>query len=470
MEISKREFLKRLGAGGVALAGGIAFGDEGDGKKIAEVTGEGDPFYPNCNKIHTIPHMPTDVASATLQGGKVVQPAREVPVFHETDVAVVGGGPAGYAAAVASARTGAKTALIERYGSLGGLFSNGMVLILVGSGDIRPGHCELVTRGLMEDLIEKAKALGPHAYYTDERHTVTQPTIGAEAIKVIMDRTCRAERNLEVFFHAWGVDVIQTGNAVRGVVFESKQGRQAILAKRVIDCTGDGDVFFQAGANYRQISHSIGYVYQIGGLDSVPREAAMSREARLAYFPVGRNQPLPGAFWSNNGGQVGNGLDIRTLTAVEFEMREKAWTQTDRMRQTPGYEKTFLMNTCSQIGVRATRLLEAEHVLTKAEAEAETKFDDAIGMSGDDCRKRPPFQIPYRALVPKGLENLLVAGRCAGYTPDLIDRTRLIPVCVVTGQAAGTAAALSVLSDKAVRDIDTTHLRRQLVKDGVYIA
>lgn len=160
-----------------------------------------------------------------------------------------------------------------------------------------------------------------------------------------------------------------------------------------------------------------------------------------------------GAFWSNNGGPVGNGLDIRTLTSVEFEMREKAWTQTDRMRRTHGYEKTFLMNTCSQIGVRATRLLDAEHVLSKAEAEAETRFDDAIGMSGDDCRSRPPFQIPYRALVPKGIENLLVAGRCAGYTPDLIDRTRLIPVCMVTGQAAGTAAALSVLSDVAVRDV-----------------
>lgn len=431
----------------------------------------GDPQYVTCRYIKDIPHFPVGGApNAQVADGRVIQPMRDVPVFHEADVVVVGGGPAGFAAAVASARTGAKTALVERYGSLGGLFTNGLVLIIVGSADgERRGAQRLVTRGICEEFLKRCEGMGKAAYFTDDYHGPFQPTIDPEAAKVLMDRMVKAERNLDVFFHCWGVDAIMEGRRVRGVVFESKQGRQAILAKRVVDCTGDGDVSFQAGADFRQITHNLGFVYQLGGLGRATEAQLRAKEAD--GFPKIPNEPIPGAFWKNNLGPQANGLSVRELTAAEFLHRENAWNLVDRMRMTPGFEETYIMNTCSQVGVRASRLIKTDHVLDMSETDVRKTFDDAIGMSGDDeFLPRGAFQIPYRSLLPSGVDNLLVAGRSIGVSPNVIDRVRLIPVCMVTGQAAGTAAAMSVLRDVTPRDLDATALRRRLEADGVFIA
>ena len=470
MEISKREFLKKLGMGGVALAGGAAFSDEAcsheplqPGSYIA------DPAYGTCRYIKDIPKMPVDVPSAGVVGGKVVQPAREVPVFHEADVVVVGGGPAGISAAVASARTGARTALVERYGSLGGLFTNGLVLIVIGTAEgVRGGEQRMVTRGICGEFLDRARAMGPGVYRVDRHHGPHQPTIDPEGAKVLMDRMARAERNLEVFFHAWGVDVIQDGQAVRGVVFESKQGRQAILAKRVVDATGDGDVAFQAGADFRQITHNLGFVTQIGNVGRATPEQMRAKAAD--GFPKVPNEPIPGAFWRNWLGPQGNGLSVRELTSAEFGHREAAWRLVERMRATPGFEDAYVMSSCSQLGVRASRLVKTDYTLDMAETNAHKSFEDSIGMSGDDTFTRGAFQIPYRTLLPGGVDNLLVAGRCMGVSPNVIDRVRLIPVCMVTGQAAGTAAALSVAAGRTPRALDVNALRRRLEADGACLA
>ncbi len=469
MTLSTREFLKTFGMGGAALAAGRVLGDAAVHEPLPPGEYIADPRYGTCRYMRDIPKFPVDVPSAFLKDGKIVQPARELTCFRETDVVVVGGGPAGFAAALASARAGAKTVLIERYGSLGGLFTNGLVLIIIGTAEgTRGGKQRLVTRGIAKEFMDRCAAAGKWVSRTDVHHGPYQPTIDPEGAKVMMDEMVRAEKNLEVVFHCWGVDVIQEGNAVRGVVFESKQGRQAILAQRVVDATGDGDVAFQAGADFRQITHNIGFVYQLGNIGRAKGKDLVAKEAD--GFPKIPNEPIPGAFWKNNLGPQGNGCSVEDLTNAEFQHRANMWKLVEKMRATRGFEETYVMNSCSQVGVRATRLIKTDYTLDMAETDAQKTFADAIGMSGDDTFTRGAFQIPYRTLLPAGIDNLLVSGRAIGVAPNVIDRVRLIPVCMVTGEAAGVAAALSLRHGCDLRSLDVGVLRRTLAAAGACLA
>ena len=463
MQITKREFLKRLGMGAAGVAAGAAMADE---------VLIGDPVYKGFNQmISALPHTMEDVPSAFVRDGKIVQPEREVPVFSSADVIVVGGGPAGFAAAVSAARAGAKTILVERYGSLGGLFTNGMVLLLLGIGVIEDGKYKLVERGVCSEFTDRLKAMGPRAISNRERFEKLgrwQPDCDPEAAKVLMDEMV-AEAGVEMVFHAWGVDVIQQGNAVKGVIVESKQGRLAMLAKCVVDATGDGDVYFQAGADYRQITHGIGFIRRFGNVDRIDRAKA----GLVAQGLRTGDQPAPGATWGGSPigpkAAKGNGLDLRTLTAREVQHRKATWASAERIRKTPGCEDVFLMDTCSQIGPRATRLLAAEHIIDREGALARRRFDDCVAVSGDDTFTRPEFQIPYRSLLPKGVENVVACGRCIGCKPDIIDRVRLIGPCFVTGQAAGVAAAVSAMRDVAPRAAPVAEIRKVLLSQGAYL-
>ena len=199
--LTKREFLKKLGGVGCGMAAGKLFADE------API---GDPNYRGfCEKIMDIPHSMEDGASAFLRNDKVFQPAREIPVFSKADVVVIGGGPAGFAAAVSASRAGAKVALVERYGSLGGLFTNGMVLIILAVGVKEDGKYKLVARGICEEFINRLKTMpqgiSNRKYYGQQG--LWQPDADPEASKVLMDRMC-TEAKVNVFFHSWGVDVI----------------------------------------------------------------------------------------------------------------------------------------------------------------------------------------------------------------------------------------------------------------------
>lgn len=477
MQISKREFLKRLGLLGAAGATGAAFGDEFIAtNKTLPPGAVGDPKNVWFGqRIYPIPHTIEDGPSSFLKDGKVFMPAREVPIFHETDVVVVGGGPAGFAAAVASARAGARTALVEAAGSLGGLFTNGMVLIVLATGVRQEsGRWTLVTRGVCEEFMRRARAMGCGASTQEDPADVRshwQPTVDPEGAKYLMDRMCE-EAGVETFFHATGIDVIQDGAKVLGVVFQSKQGPQAILSRQVVDCTGDGDVFFAAGCGYRQITHGIGYVTRLGNIDRVtathpPKDPGVAYDGCSYPWPTRSNEGNGTTWWSGRLGPQGDGLNVRDLSKAEVLHRRFWWEHVAKMRQTPGWEKVYIANNCSMIGPRATRLLDAELVVDRAAESARANEREVVGWFGN-CGAHNGMALSFRSLVPKTGENVLAAGRCLG-APDTVDTFRLIAPCFVSGQAAGVAAALAAQKGLAPRALAYADLRRALEGQGVYL-
>lgn len=449
--LSRRKWLESMGLGGAAVGLSV----------IGVRADDGDPDNPGFNsRISKIPPSLTDVASATLDNGKVIQPARELPVFQTVDVVVVGGGPAGWGAAMGAARTGAKVALVERDSGLGGLWTNGGVLVVIGTGVRENNRFKMVTRGVCSELLTRLQQLGDQAIIPSYKEGDNyQPTTDPEATKMMMDQML-IEAKVDVFFHALGVDVIQVGNAVKGVIFESKEGRKAILAKTVVDASGDGDVYFQAGETYQQITHGMGFVFRTGNSDHLPKQGKIRR---------GSVEPVKAARWHNNLGPKGNGLDVRELSKIEMEHRKMAWDAVEKMRKTEGCSDAFMMQTCPLVGVRATRLLDGVAQVSKKTAVALTKFNDVVAVSGHDGLRLPEFQIPYGALLPKKIDNLLVAGRCISTSPDIVDRVRLIPVCAVTGHAAGVASALAAKQGVTPREVPVSEIQKVLKEQGAYL-
>ena len=472
--MNRLDFIKAAMAGAACVAG-KAMGDEYVASRSKLPPGScGDPLNPGFGRnIFPLPHTMTDGPSCCLKDGKVLEPAHELPIFHQTDVVVVGGGPAGFAAAVSAARAGAKVALVERYGSLGGLFTNGMVLIMLASCRREDGKWSLVTRGICEEFMRRAEKLGGDfctGCCLPGRHW--QPTVDPEAAKYLMDEMVR-EAGVETFFHSRGVDVIQDGSRVLGVVFESKQGRQAILAKEVVDCTGDADMLFRAGGDYRQITHGIGHDVRLANMDRITAdEPPKGPDGKpLPMWPTRSNEGNPATRWINCRmkplDRPGNGLDVRELTRTEFEFRKWWWEHVAEMRKTAGWEKVFIANTCSQIGPRATRLVDTELIIDRAMIAKGLDFADTVGWFGVDG-PHGPFKVSYRSILPKRVDNLLCAGRCLG-TGDTIDTFRLICPCFVTGQAAGVAAAMAVKKGVSPRQLGYGDVRAELIRQKVYV-
>lgn len=453
--MNRRDWIRAVTASSAAAGLGMAAATTAS-TASAQTPGESSGFQSSVirpNEVMSPQHCPSVV------DGRVLQPARELPVLHATDVLVVGGGPAGICAALAAKRAGASVTIVERYGHFGGLWTGGLVLLVIGH-IVKGG--QQVCQGIGEEMMRRLDRM-PGAIV--DRRPGVAPTVDAEAVKYLMVEMIE-EAGIKVFLHCWGVDAIVSGNTVQGAVFESKSGRQAILAKTVVDATGDGDLFAAAGAAYERRSHNVGLVSRIGNLDRVDR--AKTDQSQTPRH-LGGVTPVPGVRWVNMHGPEVDGLDVEVLTRMEMNHRKFIWNNLQKTRQMPGYDPVYLVETAPQLGVRITRVLRGLKTVTLDDLQKGTQHADVIGVGGASGGEHGPWQIPYGALVPEQVDNVLAAGRCISAEIRMADLVRLIPNCFVTGQAAGVAAAVSVRNSCLPRHVDVPQVQQILREQEAYL-
>lgn len=424
---------------------------------------------------------------------------KDIPVRIETDVFVAGGGPAGIAAAIAAARNGARVFLAEAGGFFGGMGTASMVPLFVTMTD----GVSLVAAGILKEVMESQIDQGCRGSWWDVR-------IRPEILKRIYDDMIR-EAGVDYSFFVTVVDTVSENGKVDAVILHGKSGFFAVKAKIYIDCTGDGDMAALAGAAYEK-GGAHGEMQpgtlcsQWAGIDWTLASEETQKDGLEKAIADGvfscPEKNIPGIFMAE--GFMGNGsfghaygldgTDERSLTKAIADMRriipeyERYYKQYLR-----GYENMVLVGTGNLMGVRETRRFVCDYMLSLQDFADRAVFEDEIGRycypvdmhpvdSSEEANEeserifRKDFRykngetygIPYRVLTPVGFSNLLVAGRCIGSDRYMLGSVRVMPACFITGQAAGTAAAMS-LETCDVRSFDVQELRRKLREDGVYL-
>jgi glycine/D-amino acid oxidase-like deaminating enzyme len=429
--------------------------------------------------------------------------AEHIPIMWEADVAVVGGGSAGCAAAVVAARHGARTILIESGGFFGGTAA---AVLDTMYGFFPAGSEDRVVGGVGWEVADSLMQTGQAVLRGNTYGAGTGVTYEPEALKVAWDQRI-LESGVRPLLHSRMGAVILDGNTVTGVVVLTRRGPFRIVAARVVDASGDADVAWAAGCSLEMPSEKrrvqpLTTTFRLGGVDEpvktselhrLMREAAENGDYQLprlegsAHYTV-----LPGVYHTNV--TRVSGIDPTNpwaQTAAEIEGRKQAHEYTRFFKdRVPGYESSYLLNTSVWAGTRETRRLIGEYVLKSRDVLSARQFDDAIALcgapiedhdSGDSTIWRyvaagedgeptgRVYGIPYRSLVPKDVDGLIVAGRCLSATHDAHASARSIAQCLAYGHAAGVAAALSVAAAVRLRDVDTEMLRSQLRADGVIL-
>ncbi len=426
--------------------------------------------------------------------------ARETPVVAETDVLVVGGGPAGLCAAIAAARSGARVILTERYPHLGGLASGGEVIVLDDMADLH----EKTVGGLSDEIVERLDVLGGAVYPPVEDQFVsseaawqrwgrwglqdnyarTKPktityavAFDPEALKFVALQMV-GSAGVQLRLHSLFVAAVMDDGVIRGGIFETKSGRQAILANVVVDASGDGDVFATAGAAFELGTYIMTVVHRFANVDveraiawehANPEEyARLDKEIKAIYGGSWEHwwlrTTIDGVVWCNCPHIPNlNALSVEDQTYVEYEARKRIFAALEFARKNlAGFERAQLVDTAPQLGVRQTRLLRGEYVLTKQDVLGSRWFADRIGRGRD-------YYYPYRTLLPVGVDGLLVAGRCFSATSEAQKMSREIPPMFVVGEAAGVAAALASRQGVPPRQLDVAEIQDQLRQRGALL-
>jgi len=442
----------------------------------------------------------------------IVEPQRVLPVFGDYDVVVVGGGPAGIAASVSAARHGARTLLVERYGFLGGMGTAGGVTNFAGLYGKRDGRMTQLVHGVADDLLARIDALGGLNKPQDGMQgRIRVRSYDTSVYKCAADALL-LDAGVELLFHALAAAVVMDGRRIAALVIETKSGRQAIRANAFIDASGDADVAAFAGVPFA-VGDGQGSglfpstMFRVGHVDAERALAAVGefkainelmarvreRDPQAYAFPregaILRPQIDPREWRANvtqirnAEGAAMNGVDARQLSEGEVEGRRQIAEYFRFLKaEVPGFEQSAIVEIAPQVGLRETRRIEGLYALGGEDILSSARFDDSIGINAwpmemhADGRidwffprdaQRSYNQLPWRMLVPCGVDNLLAAGRCASMTHEGQSAARVSGGCFVMGQAAGTAAA--TLGSSAFAALDVAALQRRLVADGVDI-
>ena len=442
----------------------------------------------------------------------ITYPSREIKIYDEVDVVVLGGGPGGQSAAVAAARNGAKTILVERYGFLGGActgaYSNTIPYMTDGTQEQQiAGQCqEWIDRlefrgGALGPSREEAGSTDPKllsrwrdvsGFFVNQGHIVYGAMVDNEILKFVLNEMVE-EAGVTLLFHAWGTEAIVEDNVVKGVIVDSKSGKQAILAKVVIDSTGDGDLFPSAGAKFevgfdnKLRSAHISLPFHFSNVDI--QKAEDFKQANPEKFAdlmeevkkLGGTARMRGRLGGTTHDSVvhfqnpidGDALNVDDLTRIEVSERKNMMITYDFYRKyIPGFEKCIIRITAPQIGVRGGRRVTGEYRLTVQDARSGKAFDDTIAVFAalkGIVPEYPHVHIPYGSLVPQKVDGLLVGCRAFSSDDAANDEFNWIPHCIMIGQAAGTAAALALARDVSPRNVDVGLLQRRLIAQGVLL-
>jgi hypothetical protein len=462
--------------------------------------------------------LPTSARSqespSKISGKTIREAVRDTRVCRTADVIVVGGGPGGIGAAVTAARSGADTVLIERYEHLGGMGTGGLVTIIPNLSDFS-GKQRIA--GISQEWVERLERREACDYPkkehwgTDDKKLVDyyqnrsffnvrekkvlySVHIDAEISKCILQDMVE-EAGVKTYLHSWGTEPVMDGNKVVGVIFESKSGRQAVLGKVVIDSTGDGDLLPYTGADFESEIDpalriaNLSFSYWVANVDLEKYQeyrnahqkemVEQMREIRKAGGHAGfltsnlKNQES--VVWVFPRYANSSQVDVEELTRVEFLGRKEMLVSHDYYKKNiPGFDKSFIVLTNPQLGTRGARRIVGEYILTEKDMNRNEPFEDTIAIFPDVDRGResinsPVTYMPYRCMIPRKVNNLLVA--CRAFSSNAVANNffNYIPHCIALGEAAGTAAAQAISSGVDLRKIDIKALQADLRKQGVIL-
>ena len=404
------------------------------------------------------------------------EPARQIPITRDVDVLVVGGGPAGLAAAIAAAREGTRTVLVEQFGYLGGTATASLMACINGfRNQVEPDATQTV-RGIAEEIVLQLKDLGglgksPYPqkpYPTEPGRLEYSYAIDTERFKYVALKLA-VEAGVDLLLHTYACDSIVEDGALRGVLVENKSGRQALMARVTVDASGDADVAYRAGVPFWQ---------------TMKEESPRLKDALMVRIAFGDTRPEGvhacdfgdhAVIWGP-GVEAIDGTNAEELSRAEIDARLRVYQDlAAKQEKEPALRGARVIETPPLLGIRQTRFVEGEYKLTADDAISGRRFDDVVAISSCPIihyygyrryLEHEGYDIPYRCLVPKRVDGLLVAGRCISSEQQPYESHRAMVPIMAIGQAAGVAAALSAQARVAPRGLDVATLQEHLRKQG----
>jgi hypothetical protein len=452
--------------------------------------------------------------------GSIKEPAREIPVRTQVDVLVVGGGPSGITAAIAAAEDGLNVLLIESRSFVGGNMTIGLPIL----GFLGQKGNQII-KGIPQKLIDRLKERQASSEHRPCPLHMSLTLVEPESVKTVALEMLR-ENNVDVLFYTFCAGVVMEGDELKGVIVESKAGREAILAKVIIDCSGDADVAYRAGVPCEYGNDHGGVqpptlMFCLGGVDTEKLRLSVAQEPRTYltdFIPAeyfGQNNQFvlvgmrnlvqkaqadgltlttertilitglrKGEVWVNMTRVNGvNGTDPESLTHGEIEGRKQIYDiQRYLIEYVPGFENAYFLKTAPFLGIRETRRINGLYTMTREDIMSCRHFDDAVAVASYPLDIHHPqgggctlewcgdcYDIPYRSLVPQKIKNLLVAGRCISTTHEAMSAIRVMAPCMAMGEAAGRAAKQAVRRNVQPADVDVQQLQQELVSKGAYL-